>query len=79
MGQSFGNQLTFVNVATDASVRGIAQRQLWIAAARPDQALSLVLSVIPEGWAASLADQSQTPDQGADLNLKPGEVRILTR
>jgi hypothetical protein len=76
MGQSFGNELTLVSVATDASVRGIAHRQLWVAKAKPDQALTLVLSVIPEGWAASVADQSPPPDHGA--NLKPGEVRKLT-
>jgi hypothetical protein len=76
MGQSFGNELTLVSVATDASV-GIAHRQLWVAKAKPDQALTLVLSVIPEGWAASVADQSPAPDHGANLNLKPGEVRIL--
>jgi hypothetical protein len=76
MGQSFGNQFTLVDVATDASVRGIAHRQLWVAAAKPDQALSLVLSAIPEGWAASLTGESPTPEQ--QTNLKPGEVRKLT-
>ena len=54
MGQSFGNQFILVDVTTDASVRGIALRQRWIAAAKPEQAVTLVLSAIPEGWAASL-------------------------
>ena len=50
MGQSFGNQFTLVEVATDAAVRGIAHRELWVAAAKPEQALTLVLSAIPESF-----------------------------
>jgi len=37
MGQSFGNEFTLVEVVTDSAVRGIPKRQLWVAAAKPDQ------------------------------------------
>jgi hypothetical protein len=76
MGQSFGNQFTLVEVATDAAVRGIARKELWVAAAKPEQALTLVLSAIPEGWAVGLSGEIATPEQQA--HLKPGEVRKLT-
>jgi hypothetical protein len=78
MGQSFGNQFTLVDVATDALIRGIALRQRWIAAAKPEQAVTLVLSAIPEGWAASLIGERPTSEQEEKLDLKPGEVRRLT-
>jgi hypothetical protein len=79
MGQSFGNQFTLVEVVTDSSVRGIPKRQLWVAAAKPDQAVTLVLCAIPEGWTATTTDGRLTPEQEAILNLRPGEVRELTK
>lgn len=78
MGQSFGNQFILVDVTTDASVRCIALRHRWIAAAKPEQAVTLVLSAIPEGWAASLTGERPTSEQEETLDLKPGEVRRLT-
>jgi hypothetical protein len=47
MGQSYGNQVTLVEVVSDGSV---PDRQLWVAAAKPDQAITLVLCAIPVGW-----------------------------
>jgi hypothetical protein len=79
MGQSFGNQFTSVEVMTDSSVRGLPKRRLWVAAAQPDQAVTLVLCAVPLGWTATIADEPLTPEQGALLNLKPGEVRELTK
>jgi hypothetical protein len=79
MGQSSGNELTLVEVATDSSVRGFPKRRLWVAAAKPEQAITLVLCAVPLGWTASLADGRITPEQEAILNLKPGEVRELTK
>lgn len=79
MGQSFGNGVTLVEVMTDSSVRGIAKKQLWVAAAKPEQAVTLVLCAVPVGWTASIAAENLTPEQEAVLNLKPGEVRELTR
>jgi hypothetical protein len=78
MGQSYGNQFTLVEVVTD-SLAGIPERQLWVAAAKPHQALTLVLCAVPVGWTASIADERLTPEQEAILNLKPGEVRELTK
>jgi hypothetical protein len=74
MGQSFGNQFTLVEVVTDGSV---PDRQLWVAAAKPDQAITLVLCAIPVGWTASIAGERLSAEQEAILNLKPGEVRQL--
>jgi hypothetical protein len=79
MGQSYGTQFTLVEVTTDSSVRGIPRRQLWVAAAKPDQAITLVLCAVPVGWTASIADERLTPQQEETLNLKPGEVRELTK
>jgi hypothetical protein len=78
MAQSFGSELTLVEVATDSLTAGIRKKQLWVAAAKPDQAVTLVLCAVPTGWTATIADGRLTPEQGAILNLKPGEVRELT-
>ena len=67
-----------VQVATD-NLAGLPKKQLWVAAAKPDQAITLVLCAVPVGWTAAIADGRLTPEQGALLNLKPGEVRELTK
>ena len=77
MGQSFGSQFTLVEVATD-NLAGVPKKQLWAAAAKPDQAVTLVLCAVPPGWTATIADERLTPEQEAILNLKPSEVRELT-
>jgi hypothetical protein len=79
MGQSFGNEFTLVEVMTDSSTRGIPKKQLWVAAAKPDQAITLVLCAVPLGWSATIADRRLTPEQEAVLNLQPGEVRELKK
>jgi hypothetical protein len=79
MGQSFGVEIQLVKVSTDDSVRGTPKKQLWVAAATPEQAVQLVLAIIPEGWSAAISDCRLTPDQIALLNLNPGEVRELTK
>ena len=78
MGQSFGSQFTLVEVATD-NLAGLPKKQLWVAAAKPDQAITLVLCAVPVGWTAAIADGRLASDQEAMLNLKPGEVRELTK
>ena len=75
MGQSFGSQCTLVEVMTDSFVKGLPTTELWVAAAKPDQAVTLVLCAVPEGWTAATTDRRLTPEQEAFLNLKPGEVR----
>jgi hypothetical protein len=79
MGQSFGNQFTLVEVVADTLLTGAPQRQLWVAAAKPEQAVTLVLCALPEGWTATLAGERLTPKQEASLNLKPGEVCELPK
>jgi hypothetical protein len=68
-----------VEVTTDSSARGLPKRRLWVAAAKPEQAITLVLCAVPVGWTATIADRRLTPEQGAILNLKPGEVRELIK
>ena len=79
MGQSFGSQFTLVEVTTDSSTRGMPKKQLWVAAAKPDQAVTLVLCAVPVGWTATVAAEHLTPEQETILNLQPGEVRELTK
>ena len=52
-------------------------KQLWVAAAKPEQAVTLVLCAVPEGWTAAATEGCLTPEQEAISNLKPGEVREL--
>lgn len=78
MAQSYGNQVTLIEVVPD-SLAGIPKKQLWAAAAKPDQAVTLVLCAVPVGWTATIADGRLTPAQEAILNLKPSEVRELTK
>lgn len=79
MAESFGREFTIVEVITDSSVKGAPKRQLWIAAAKPEQAVTLVLCAVPEGWTATTTGERLTQEQEAMLNLKPGEVRELTK
>jgi hypothetical protein len=79
MGQSFGNQVTLVEVVTDSLETGVPKRQLWVAAAKPDQAVTLVLCAVPVGWTAAITAEHLTPEQEGILNLQPGEVRELTK
>jgi hypothetical protein len=80
MAESFGTELTLVEVTSDDF--GRPRKHLWVAAAKPDQALTLVLAAVPEGWTAELASgrlTRQQLDALEALNLEPGEVRELTR
>jgi hypothetical protein len=77
MGQSFGTEFTLVEVVTDNSVS--PKKHLWVAAAKPDQAVTLVLCAVPVGWTAKTTGECLTPEQGALLDLKPGEVREWTK
>ena len=79
MAESFGSEFTIVEVTGDDFGR---RQQLWIAAAKPDQAITLVLTAVPEGCTVELATGRLTRQQlGAlkRLRLKPGEVRELKK
>ncbi|MBB4363044.1 hypothetical protein GGD65_004077 [Bradyrhizobium sp. CIR18] len=51
MAESFGNSFTIVDVTADDS-----KAQVWIAPAKPSQALTLVLAAVSEGWTAEVLD-----------------------
>ena len=80
MAESFGTELTIVEVTADDLVR--PGKQLWVAAAKPNQGVTLVLCEVPEGWTAQVATRSLTQQQLEalrNLHLKPGEVYKLTK
>ena len=71
-----------IEVTADDWSEGRPRNRLWVAAAKPSQALTLVLAAVPEGWTAELASGRLTRQQLAALemlNLKRGEVRELTK
>ena len=65
-------QVNLVQVTPDSR-----RRQVWLAAAPRDEAVSLVLDAIPEGWSAVLLPLR--PVDAAQLKMQPGDVRKLTR
>jgi hypothetical protein len=78
MAESFGNEFTIVEVTAD----GPDHSQLWVAVAKPGQAVTLVLSEVPEGWTADVLEAVLNEAFLKDLRklrLRPGEVRKLTK
>ncbi len=77
MAESFGSAFTIVEVTSgDASTR-----QMWLALAKPSQALTLVLAAVPEGWKAEVVPAVLSEKQQRlfeEVNLKPGDVYRLT-
>ncbi|WP_271575455.1 hypothetical protein [Bradyrhizobium sp. CCBAU 11361] len=77
MAESFGNEFTIVEVTSDDEE---PKKQTWLALAKPDQALTLVLCAVPEGWTAQLLPISLTERQRRlfrEVKLQPGEVYKL--
>lgn len=54
MAESFGSGFTIVEVKADDWPAGGPRKEFWVAAAKPSQALTLVLATVPEGWTAEL-------------------------
>ena len=82
MAESFGSAFTIVEVTADDWSAGRPKKEFWVAAAKPSQALTLVLAAVSEGWTAELVTNPVTKQQQAaleQLNLKPGEVCKLTK
>jgi hypothetical protein len=79
MAQSFGGDFQLVEVTTDELVGGVPKKQLWVAAAKPEQAVTLVLAEVPDGWTAVLSDAHLKPEEAEILKMQPGDVRELTR
>ncbi|MDA9398651.1 hypothetical protein [Bradyrhizobium sp. CCBAU 45389] len=74
MAESFGNSFTIVEVASDDAP---PTKQMWLALAKPKQALTLVLAAVPEGWTAEVVPAILTEKQQKmfeELNLGPGDV-----
>ena len=77
MAESFGDELTIVEVASDDPE---PKKELWLALAKPDQALTLVLAAVPEGWTAQVLPANLTERQRRlfrEVKLKPGDVYKL--
>ncbi|WP_216854693.1 hypothetical protein, partial [Klebsiella pneumoniae] len=75
MAESFGNSFTLVEVTSDDAPR--PTRQMWLALAKPHQALTLVLAAVPEGRTAEVVPAVLTEKQQRmfeELNLDPGDV-----
>jgi hypothetical protein len=53
------------------------RKRVWLAAARPEDAISLVLNAVPEGWSAVLLPLR--PVNASALDMQPGDVRELSR
>jgi hypothetical protein len=51
--------------------------QIWVAATSRDDAVSRVLDCVPEGWTASLLEESLDSSEAAVLKIEPGDVRKL--
>jgi len=80
MAESFGSELTIIEVRADDL--GRSKSELWVALAKPSQALTMVLSAVPEGWTARIVNDrlaSRQLEALGNLHLKPGEVRKLTK
>jgi hypothetical protein len=74
MAESFGNSFTLVEVTSDAPR---PTRQMWLALAKPNQALTLVLAAVPEGWTAEVVPAVLSEKQQRmleELKLEPGDV-----
>ena len=54
------------------------EHQLWVAATSREEAITLVLNAVPEGWAAPLLGNRLTPLEVEVLKLQRGEVRKIT-
>jgi hypothetical protein len=74
MAESFGNSFTIVEVTSDDPK---PTKQMWLALAKPSQALTLVLAQVPEGWTAEVVPAILTEKHQRlfqQVKLKPGEV-----
>ena len=77
MAESFGNEFTVVEVTSDSG----SATEIWLALAKPSQAVTLVLAAVPEGWTAQVVPAVLSEKQlntFGEINLKPGEVRRLS-
>ncbi|MET4148651.1 hypothetical protein AB7Z32_23255 [Bradyrhizobium sp. 482_C4_N1_1] len=82
MAESFGSSFTVVEVTAECLPPDQPKHQIWVALAKPSQALTLVLAAVPEGWTAEVLDVALTAEQQRmleELKLDPGDVYRLTK
>jgi len=77
MAESFGKEFTIVEATSDSG----STTEIWLALAKPSQAVTLVLAAVPEGWTAHvlpsvLSDKQQKIFE--EVHLQPGEVYKLS-
>ena len=65
MAESFGTSLTVVEVTSDDTPQ--PAKQMWLALAKPNQALTLVLAGVPEGWTAEVVPTVLTRKAAEDV------------
>ncbi|MBR0714059.1 hypothetical protein [Bradyrhizobium liaoningense] len=53
--------------------------EIWLAATPQDEAVSAVLDIIPEGWAASLVQRQLSEEHAAALNMKREKSGNISR
>ena len=78
MAELFGTEFTIVEVTSDDAR---SSKQMWVALAKPNQALTLVLAAVPEGWTAEIIPAIFSETQRRlfeEVKLKPGDVYRLT-
>ena len=78
MAESFGSAFTLVEVTSDDPSH--PTKRMWLALAKPSQALTLVLAAVPEGWTAEIIPFDVTEEEQGmleEINLKPGEIYLL--
>ncbi len=76
MAESFGGEFTIVQVTSDDAEPIV---QMWLAFAKPNQAVTLVLAAVPEGWTAEIVPAVLTAQDQSLLRikLKPGDIYKL--
>ncbi|WP_018321997.1 hypothetical protein [Bradyrhizobium sp. WSM2793] len=76
MAESFGREFTIVEATSDSG-----STEIWLAFAKPSQAVTLVLAAVPEGWTAHILPAVLSEKQQKmfeEVELKPGEVYRLS-
>ena len=77
MAESFGQELTLIEATSDTG----STTEIWLALAKPNQAVTLVLAAVPEGWTAQILPAELSEKQQRmfeEVELKPGEIFRLS-
>lgn len=77
MAESFGKEFTIVEATSDSG----STTEIWLALAKPSQAVTLVLAAVPEGWTAQILPAVLSEKQQKmfeEVELQPGDVYRLS-